>query len=147
MFGLKIIILSINTKKIDHIPQSLFARLTKSNLFFNLIWLNVIILNVFHSLLYFVYKYIVPCQHLNWFDCYSSLVSGRQEKLSPSDGDESGEDTNRVKQVPFVFSIIELLPMCQQIETLFPTYCTTGVAGKTFGLVWFDIGFVSLPSS
>ena len=56
-------------------------------------------------------------------------MSGRQEKFSPTECD-GADDTNRVKQIPIEFSVIELLPMSQQIETLFPTYCTMGSSGN-----------------
>lgn len=62
-------------------------------------------------------------------------MSGRLEKLSTDcHGDGSEEEVNRVKQVPFTFSLIELLPMCQQVEMLLPTYCTS-ISGELIFIV------------
>ncbi|XP_067949476.1 KICSTOR complex protein SZT2-like [Watersipora subatra] len=62
------------------------------------------------------------CYPLSRASMSSSLVSGRREKLSPQSSDDADASADRVKQVPFVFSVLKLLPMCQQVETLFPSY-------------------------
>lgn len=56
----------------------------------------------------------------------SSLIGGQiEEKVVTADA-RDGEEIERVKQIPFHFSITNLLPTCQQVEIILPTYRLMG---------------------
>jgi len=54
-------------------------------------------------------------------------VSGRLDRQSVSEEGDVPHDVTRVEEIPFVFSIMELLPMCQQTEIILPTYHVSSI--------------------